>query len=175
MVQKGRVARTVVALCVSVATLSACGSTGDAGSDAGADGQEQEVVQEQPRKQEARPERKKQQGSRPAATDADLDAYVASAEKTMRQMFGGAAFEKLYSEIDIVPVYPSGIEYDYTFRRAVDPTLAEPELDRQTSTLRAQSRAVVIPEMEKVGFADPTVTFTYRNPGGAVVWTRTFS
>ena len=89
--------------------------------------------------------------------------------------FGGAAFEKLYSKIDIVPVYPSGIEYDYTFRRAVDPTLAAPELDRQGSTLRAQSRAVVIPEMEKFGFVDATVTFTYRNPDGSVVWTRTFS
>lgn len=175
--------RMVVALGAIAATLSACGAMDDGGATITAEEVAQQEAQqksdrdarqEKPQKA-AQKERKDEAPARSTATNADLDAYVASAEKTMRQLFGGAAFEKLYSKIDIVPVYPSGIEYDYTFRRAVDPTLAAPELDRQGSTLRAQSRAVVIPEMEKFGFVDATVTFTYRNPDGSVVWTRTFS
>ena len=84
-------------------------------------------------------------------------------------------FDELYSEIGIVPVYPNGIEYDYTFRAAVDPATAKRQLALQAPTLRTQARTVIIPEMEQQGFADPTVAFTYRNPDGSVVWSRTFS
>ena len=58
---------------------------------------------------------------------------------------------------------------------ALDPALAKPQLDKQAPTLRTQARTVVFPEMESLGFASPSVTYTYRNPDGSVVWTRTFS
>jgi hypothetical protein len=168
-----RGARMFVALFFTVATLSACSSMTDGGTTITADELTQE---EEPQgvgaKQQQR--KKKKASARSTATNADLDAYVASAEKALREMFGGT-FRKIYSEIDIVPVYPNGIEYDYTFRAAVDPALAGPQLDRQAPTLRTQARTVVVPEMESMGFASPTVTYTYRNPDGAVVWTRTFS
>ena len=161
-----------VALFFTVATLSACSSMTDGGTTITADELTQE---EEPQGVGAKQQqRKKKASARSTATNADLDAYVASAEKALREMFGGT-FRKIYSEIDIVPVYPNGIEYDYTFRAAVDPALAGPQLDRQAPTLRTQARTVVVPEMESMGFASPTVTYTYRNPDGAVVWTRTFS
>ena len=34
---------------------------------------------------------------------------------------------------------------------------------------------MVIKGQESLGFASPSVTYTYRNPDGSVVWTRTFS
>lgn len=161
-----------VALFFTVATLSACSSMTDGGTTITADELTQE---EEPQGVGAKQQqRKKKASARSTATNADLDAYVASAEKALREMFGGT-FRKIYSEIDIVPVYPNGIEYDYTFRAAVDPALAGPQLDRQAPTLRTQARTVVVPEMESMGFASPTVTYTYRNPDGSVVWTRTFS
>ena len=174
--------RMVVASCAMVATLSACGAMDDGRDTITAE----EVAQEEAQKtsqrdaQQEKPQRdaqKQEKDEAPAgstATNAELDAYVAAAEKALRQMFGDS-FKKIYSELNIVPVYPNGIEYDYTFRVAVDPALAPARLDTQAPTLRTQARTVVVPEMERMGFADPTVTYTYRNPDGSVVWTRTFS
>lgn len=180
MVQKNRrLTRTVVALGVTAATLTGCGAVGDSKVLTA-----EEVTQQKPerdrkdgdRKGEARKHanRKNQVPARSSATNADLDAYVAAGEKYLDEMFGGS-FEKLYSEIDVVPVYPNGVEYDYTFRTAVDPAGAKTHLDGQAPTLRTQARTVVIPEMERMGFAGPSVTYTYRNPDGSVVWTRSFS
>ena len=174
--------RMVVTLCAMVATLSACGAMDDGGATITAEEVAQQEAQEksqrdaqQENSQKAAQKQKKDEApARSTATDAELDAYVAAAEKALRQMFGDS-FKKIYSELNIVPVYPNGIEYDYTFRAAVDPALALPQLDTQAPTLRTQARTVVVPEMERLGFADPTVTYTYRNPDGSVVWTRTFS
>ncbi|TGN63648.1 hypothetical protein EXE59_06550 [Nocardioides eburneiflavus] len=165
-----------VALFFTVATLSACSSMTDGGTTITADelAQQEEEPHGAGAKHQQQRQRKKKTSARSTATNADLDAYVASAEKALREMFGGT-FRKIYSEIDIVPVYPNGIAYDYTFRAAVDPALARPQLDRQAPTLRTQARTVVVPEMERMGFASPTVTYTYRNPDGSVVWTRRFS
>ncbi|MGF9762171.1 hypothetical protein AAII07_44040 [Microvirga sp. 0TCS3.31] len=174
--------RMAVALCAMVATLSACGATDDGGTTVTAEEVAQQEAQkksqqdaQQEKPQKAAQEQKKDEApARSTATDAELDAYVDAAEKALRQMFGDS-FKKIYSELNIVPVYPNGIEYDYTFRAAVDPAVALVQLDTQAPTLRTQTRTVVVPEMERLGFADPTVTYTYRNPDGSVVWTRTFS
>jgi hypothetical protein len=184
--------RMVVALCAMVATLSACGAMDDGGTTITAEEvaqqeaqkrSQRDAPQEKPKKaaqkkaaqkKAADKKEKDEAPARSTASHAELDAYVAAAETALRQMFGDS-FKKIYSEMDIVPVHPNGIEYDYTFRAAVDPALALPQLDNQAPTLRTQARTVVVPEMERLGFADPTVTYTYRNPDGSVVWTRTFS
>jgi hypothetical protein len=180
VVQKNRrLTRTVVALGVAAATLTGCSAVDEATvltAEEVAQQKRESDRKDGDRKGEARKQanRKKQAPARSSATSADLDAYVAAGEEYLDEMFGGS-FEKLYSEIDLVPVYPNGIEYDYTFRTAVDPAGAKTQLDAQAPTLRTQARTMVIPEMERMGFAEPSVTYTYRNPDGSVVWTRSFS
>lgn len=193
MQKSHRLVRIVVALGATIATLSACGSSSGGGATITADEireQESQTAAQQEVEQTSAPEEEPQAKPKPkpkakpkpkpepevgsTATNADLDAYVAAGEKALDEMFGDA-FEKIYSEIDIVPVYPNGIAYDYTFRVAVDPAAAAPQMDAQEATLRTQARTVVIPEMKRQGFANPTVTYTYRNPDGSVVWSRTVS
>ena len=75
--------------------------------------------------------------------------------------------------MDIEPVYPNGIEYVYVFRDAVDVARASKALKDQASVLRSSYRSQILPEMEGLGFEDPTVTWTYRNPDGTTIWTLT--
>ena len=102
----------------------------------------------------------------------DLDAYVAAGERSLDSILG-PSLKKLYSSVDIEPVYPNGIEYVYVFRDAVDVARASKALKDQASVLRSSYRSQILPEMEGLGFEDPTVTWTYRNPDGTTIWTLT--
>ena len=110
-------------------------------------------------------------GSVPKAV---LDAYVANAKQGMKAAFGGS-FKKVYSSIDIQPVYPDGIKYVYVFKNTVDPTVGAKYIDHTVPVLKTTFRTQVAPEMKKLGIAHPTVTWRYVNPDGSLVWTRTFS
>ena len=73
------------------------------------------------------------------------------------------------------PRYPSGIEYIYVFRDAIDVTAGATRLDTQLPLLKAAFRTQVKPEMSRLGFFRPSATWTYVNPDGTVVWSHTLS
>jgi hypothetical protein len=103
-----------------------------------------------------------------------LDSYVASANRGLKAAFG-SSLKKVYSSIDIQPVYPDGIRYVYVFKNTVDPTVGAKYIDHTVPVLKSTFSTQVAPEMKKLGIAHPTVTWRYVNPDGSVVWTRTFS
>jgi hypothetical protein len=101
---------------------------------------------------------------------ADLDAYVSAAQRSMRPMLP-ANFKKIFSSIRVKPVYPDGIEYAYVYRAPVDASQTARYLDTQLPLLKAVFRTQIAPEMKRYGWANPSATWTYSNPDGALVWT----
>ena len=153
--------------------ISGCGaSTSGAGSD--------DAEAEDPAAATTRPDDKDDQGGTgdksgkggEAPSRADLDAYVTAGERAMESMLG-PGLKKLYESVDIEPVYPDGIEYVYVFKKEVDAVRGSTALKKQTPVLRASSRTQIVPEMKRLGFDDPSVTWTYRNPDGSTIWTLT--
>lgn len=82
---------------------------------------------------------------------------------------------QVYSSIRIRPVYPSGIEYVYSFKSAVRASRGAKYLDSQVPVLKAIFRTQVGPELRRLGFVHPSATWTYVNPDGSRVWTHTMS
>ena len=104
---------------------------------------------------------------------ADLDAFVAQGRQALKSMMT-KEMSKTFSSIKIKPDYPSGITYVYVFRQAVDPDTAAKQLDASAAMLKGTFTQTVGPALESQGFADPTATWTYANPDGTVVWTKTY-
>jgi hypothetical protein len=146
------------AVCAVSLLLSGCGGTSGARSDTGGSG----------------PSSAQSGSSAGSVPKAVLDAYVSNAKQHMKSAFGGS-FKKIYSSIDIQPVYPDGIKYVYVFKNTVDPTVGAKYLDKSVPVLKATFRTQVAPEMKRLGIAHPSVTWRYVDPDGSLVWTRTFS
>jgi hypothetical protein len=104
---------------------------------------------------------------------ADLDAYVSAGRRGLKSMLG-PSLKKVYSTIQVEPVYPSGIKYVYVFRNQVDVAQAAKQLKTQAPVLKAAFHTQVASEMKRLGFAHPSATWTYMNSDGSLIWTRTF-
>lgn len=107
------------------------------------------------------------------STKADLDAFVAQGRQALKSMMT-ADMRKTFSSIRIKPDYPSGITYVYVFRKAVDPDTAAKQLDSSAAMLEGTFTQTVGPALESQGFASPRATWTYENPDGTVLWSKTF-
>ena len=107
------------------------------------------------------------------STKADLDAFVAQGRLALRSMMT-KDMRRTFSSIKIRPDYPSGITYVYVFRKAVDPDTAAEQLDSSASMLEGTFTQSVGPALEGQGFANPHATWTYQNPDGTVIWSKTF-
>ena len=101
-----------------------------------------------------------------------LDAYVAAVQHGMKSQLS-PALKKLYSSIRVEPVRPSGIRYVYVFKQPVDPQAGAQQLKTQAPLLDAAFTTQVGPEMKRLGFANPSATWTYLNPDGTQIWTHT--
>jgi hypothetical protein len=104
----------------------------------------------------------------------DLDKFAAQVERASKSMLGGS-LKKLYSSFRIEPDPPSGLEYIYVFKQPVDVARARQAMKAQLPVLRASFRTQIAPGMKRHGFKDPTATWTYLNPDGSEVFSRTFS
>lgn len=102
----------------------------------------------------------------------ELKAYVSSAQKQIKATYGDM-FDKTYSSMRIEPEYPNGIEYVYVYKRQVDVSRAADYLQTTVPVLKKVVQTQVAPELERLGIAEPTVTWTYRNPDGTLIWQRT--
>lgn len=109
-----------------------------------------------------------------APSNTDLDAYVAAAQRGMKSAVG-VSIKKLYSSMRIEPVYPNGIKYVYVFKNQIDVSQGRKYLETQMPVFKATFRTQVAPEMKRLGFAHPSATWTYMNPDGSLIWTRTMS
>jgi len=107
-----------------------------------------------------------------APSDADLDAYAAKVTRAANKQFG--SFNGMYSEIRVDPVYPNSIEYVYVFAKPVVATAVAMNAAKFKPTLQTMFDTAIAPEMEALGFSDPTATYKYLNPDGSLVWTHTF-
>jgi hypothetical protein len=103
---------------------------------------------------------------------AELKAYVGSAQKQMKATYGDM-FDKTYSSMRIEPDYPHGIEYVYVYKRPVDAPRVVDYLETTVPLLKKVVRTQVAPELERLGIAEPTVTWTYRNSDETLIWKRT--
>jgi len=86
------------------------------------------------------------------------------------------SFAGVYDAITIKAVGDYGYELVYTFSEPIDPDLAAASFDLQEDLLRETAISQQIPELVSIGVTDnPTVVYTYLNPDGSVIWTRSFS
>ena len=108
-----------------------------------------------------------------APSKEDLDAFTTAVEQQVKKQYG--TFNGVYSKISVDPVYPSGIEYVYDYAKPVDAQAAAKQIAASAATLKTSFDTQIAPELESKGFSDPSAKFTYRNPDGTVIWTRTFS
>lgn len=107
------------------------------------------------------------------SSKADLDAFVAQGRQALKSMMT-KEMSKTFSSIKIKPDYPSGITYVYVFRKAVDPDTAAKQLDSSAAMLKGTFTQTVGPALESQGFANPSATWTYANPDGTVIWSKTY-
>jgi hypothetical protein len=107
------------------------------------------------------------------SSKADLDAFVAQGRQALKSMMT-KEMTKTFSSIKIEPDYPSGITYVYVFRNAVDPDAAAKQLKSSATMLKGTFTQTVGPALESQGFANPSATWTYENPDGTVLWSKTY-
>jgi hypothetical protein len=107
------------------------------------------------------------------SSKADLDAFVEQGRQALKSMMT-SSMRRTFSSIKIQPDYPSGITYIYVFRKAVPEDAAATQLDSTSSALKKTFTQTVGPALESQGFADPQVTWTYKNPDGTVIWSKKF-
>jgi hypothetical protein len=107
------------------------------------------------------------------SSKADLDAFVAQGRQALKSMMT-KEMRTTFSSIKIQPDYPSGITYVYVFRKKVDPDGAGKQLDSSSSALENIFTQTVGPALESQGFANPQATWTYQNPDGTVIWSKTY-
>lgn len=105
---------------------------------------------------------------------AKLDAYAAVARRQFKATYGHS-FDKLYSAVRILPVYPGGLKFVYVFQNFVDVATAARHLRTTVPILGAAFTSQVEPQMKQEGFPHPSATWTYLNPDGSLVWSHTAS
>lgn len=86
-----------------------------------------------------------------------------------------AATKKVYSSMRIEPVYPDGVEYIYVFRNERDVEQARKYFKTQVPVMSTTFNNRIAPEFNRLGFADPSATWTPKNPDGSTIWSRKFS
>lgn len=102
-----------------------------------------------------------------------LDDFVAEVDAGVEDALGPMA--DAYSDVRVEAVPPSGIEYIYVFAEEVDPDEATAQFDSSASMLETTFENQVAPSMEQAGIDSPSATWTYQNPDGSEIWSRTFS
>ena len=112
-------------------------------------------------------------GGKGGPSRALLAAYAAEAQQQFDSTFGDA-LATLYSDITIRPRYPNGLEIVYVYQHNVSPASVTPELEQGAPVLKSMFENVMAPELRAHGLLHPTATYTYRNPDGSLVWSRTF-
>jgi hypothetical protein len=147
------------ALCAATVFLSGCGN----GSSEAADGTPLTG---------GAPSTKTHDNDSSRPSTAKLDAYVGAAERGMKGAVGPSV-RRIYSSMRILPVYSSGIKYVYTYKNHVDATRGAAALDKQVPLLKATYRTQVAAELKRLGFAHPSVTWTFLNSDGSLIWTHT--
>lgn len=156
--------RAAVLAVVMLFAVVACGSSETSGgSSGGSDDSKSSTTTQDDEKTDAAD----------APSKADLDAFTTAVEQQVKKQYG--TFNGVYSKISVDPVYPSGIEYVYDYAKPVDAKAAAQAIAKSAATLKTSFDTQIAPELESKGFSDPSAKFTYRNPDGTVIWTRTFS
>lgn len=136
--------------------------------DAGVAEPETEPEAESEAESEAEPEAEGGSGGSSA-----LDDFVAEVDASVEDALGPMADS--YSDVRVEAVPPSGIEYIYVFAEEVDPDEATAQFDSSASMLETTFENQVAPSMEQAGIESPSATWTYQNPDGSEIWSRTFS
>lgn len=101
-----------------------------------------------------------------------LEQAVAAAQSGIPQLKEQLA--GTYSDITITASGSDTMVYTFTYQEAVDVAVATEALDGQAASLQQAVDEQVFPAMTKVGIAAPKVVYTYLNPDGTQVWSRTF-
>jgi hypothetical protein len=171
-VKRSSMTAVAVAL-LATAVLSGCGSDSDDSSAPATTSSPSTTASSSPAATEES-DATEESSSAAATGTVDLDTYVAAAQKIVDRGMG--SFDGVYSKISVEAVPPDGIEYVYDFAKAVDVATGKKQIESAAATLKTAYETQIAPEMKaQVGIESPTTTYTYRNPDGTVVWTRTFS
>jgi hypothetical protein len=103
-----------------------------------------------------------------------LDAFIEEARAEVESqvdMFGGT-----YSDISLSSANGNTLVYTYTFAEPIDAAVAAESFDSMSDMLKGPAENMLIPALEMAGVTDnPQVTYTYLNPDGSVIWTKTYS
>jgi len=101
-----------------------------------------------------------------------LEELVAEAQGSLQAIRDSSS--GTYSAVELVAVPPSAVAYVFTYAAPTDPVGAGAYFDSMRPTLQGTADAQVFPAMTAVGIQSPSVTYTYLNPDGSLVWSATF-
>jgi hypothetical protein len=169
------------ALCLPVLALSACQSTEEPLGAPSASPAQTLIKPHAKKAEKAKPSNKPQKmvhsvvkgGAKGGPSKALLDSYAAQAQTQFESMYGDA-LKKLFMDITIKPQYPNGLEIVYVYKQAVSPAAARAQIEQGAPVLKQTFESIMAPELKAHGLVNPTATFTYENPDGTVIWSRTF-
>ena len=111
-------------------------------------------------------------GARGSAARTRLDAVAAQTQVAMESLLNNG-LDAFYSSVRVQPDYPSGFIFTFVLRQKV-PAGAVSQIEAQAAQFQSNFSSTLAPALASKGFANPTATFTFKNPDGSVVWTRTF-
>jgi len=115
--------------------------------------------------------------SQTSAGHSESDALDRLVESAQSQIAGVKANSgDTYSDITITAVHPNTIVYTYTYSKQLDAGAAAAYFDTQAATIQQTCDTSVFPSMKEVGIlSGQHATYTYLNPDGSLIWSRTFS
>lgn len=116
-------------------------------------------------------------GASTESSAAALEAFVAvtreETEASLESM--GEAFGDMFSDISIDAVPPHTLVYTYTYAMELDREATIEGLDASSDSLAAGAD-LVMQGMAATGVTpEQAVTYTYLNPDGSELWTRTYN
>ena len=104
-----------------------------------------------------------------ASSSGALQAYVDAVRPQLEGMT-----DPTYESTEIHAVGEDTLEYVYTFAEPQDVALMAEGFESMSGMLEAGAD-MVIPEMERNGVVNAKVTYTYLNPDGSLIWSRTYA
>lgn len=82
--------------------------------------------------------------------------------------------KKIYSDILIEAESPSTVHFKYIHLEQQDAKEFGAKLDESAAELQDTVTTKVAPAMRSLGVKDPQVTYSYLNPDGTEIWSKTF-
>ena len=158
----------IVLVCALAVGLSACGSSDD-------DQKPRASIAASPTAEESVAAESEDDvaGEEGSSQEGALADYVEGERAALQAMEPQLA--EMYSEITVEGIGPDTVSFNYVFVEAIDVAVASEQFDLAVDQLQDVCDTQVFPTMKSMGITEsPKAMYTYVNPDGTQIWSKTF-